>query len=260
MNTTSIVKSGLRSIKSGLRRLANAPEPRYLELITIPIAECRHYCGFRYGSAAFNPYENYVVGLHRGADVAQLRARFDDHVRHFRPRTFGEMLGVVFSNPIPLWHYPWDPEPDANGGWWPDPDDVSDIMTQFAPDGIRRSHVKNEYAWLERAYEAIGRDGYRPGTFGYIDVFELRDATGAAAFIVKDGNHRLSALAAFGHTDVIVTRDRRQVYDVRAFADWPQVTRGVYSATDATVLIDAYIHGVDCPPRAPQPAVILEDR
>src|SRR5205807_425920 len=143
---------GLRFIKGRLRRLTVPPQPDQLDLITVPINCCRHYCGYRYGSSAFNPYENYIVGLHRQCDVAALRADFDDYLRHFRPRTFGDLFGISFSNPIALWVYPWDESPDSHGGWWAKPEDVGDIMTQFCDEGIRRSHINDEYHWLERAY------------------------------------------------------------------------------------------------------------
>jgi hypothetical protein len=102
------VTSGLRSIKGRIRRLIDGPREPRPDLVSVPIDRCRHYNGYKYGSSAFNPYENYIVGLHRGVDRAVLRQRFEDFILHFRPRHFGELLQTQLSNVVPLWVYPWD--------------------------------------------------------------------------------------------------------------------------------------------------------
>src|SRR5688572_9387529 len=85
----TVVTSGLRSIKSRLRRLIDGPREPRPQLVSVPIDRCRHYNGYKYGSSTFNPYENYIVGMHRGLDRDVLRDRFEDFLRYFRPRDFG---------------------------------------------------------------------------------------------------------------------------------------------------------------------------
>lgn len=254
------VTSGLRSIKGRIRRLIDRPiEPRP-ELLSIPIDRCRHYNGYKYGSSAFNPYENYIVGLQQGVDRAVLRARFEDFLQHFRPRHLGELLQVPLSRPVPMWVYPWDARAPIrpNGGWIETAAAVEDIITHFSEQGIQRSKIAGEYFWLERAFDTIAAEGYRPEQFSYIDVLELRDGADSV-YIVKDGNHRLSSLVAFGRTHVAVSRDANEIVDLSRCARWPHVVSGLYSVADARALVRAYFEGVTGFPRAAVPAAILNE-
>ena len=253
------VTSGLRSIKGRLRRLVDRPRRPRVEALPIPIDRCRHYNGYKYGSSSFNPYETYIVGLHQGVDRSVLRGRFEDFLQHFRPRDLGELLQVPLSRTVPMWVYPWDARAPIrpNGGWLETAASVEDIITHFSEQGIQRSKIACEYFWLERAFDTIGSMGYQPDAFSYINVLELRDG-GDSVYIVKDGNHRLSSLAAFGHTHVVVSRDANETVDVRQCHTWPHVVSGLYSAADARALFRAYFTGVVDFPRAAVPAAILE--
>jgi len=256
----TVVTSGLRSIKGRIRRLIVRDQKPRTDLLTVPIERCRHYNGYKYGSSAFNPYENYIVGLHRGVDRAVLRDRFEDFLLHFRPRDLGELLQVPLAHKVPMWVYPWDANAPVrpNGGWVDKVTDVPDIITHFCEEGVRRSKITGEYFWLERAYDTIATMGYQPRRFSYITVFELRDGA-QSVFIVKDGNHRLGSLAAFGHTHVLVERDRRNIIDVSHHARWPHVISGRYSPGDAVALFRTYFRGVDDFARAAVPATLLDD-
>jgi hypothetical protein len=253
------VTSRLRSIKGRIRRLIDRDQKPRTELLTVPIDRCRHYNGYKYGSAAFNPYENYIIGLHHGVSLEVLRDGFEGFLRYFRPRDLGELLQVPLSTTVPMWVYPWDAYAPIrpNGGWIDEPSNVIDIITHFSEHGILRSKIDREYFWLEGAYQAISTMGYQPSQFSYITVFELRDG-GESVFIVKDGNHRLSSLVAFGHTHVLVARDKRDIIDVSKHAGWPHVVSGLYSPADAAALFRKYFRGVDDFPRSATPATILD--
>src|SRR5688572_26666666 len=101
--------------------------------ILVPINECVHYCAFRYGCGAFNPYENYAFALTRGEPVVEARERFVDFLRHYRPRTLGEALGLELTRDYGLWQFPWLKGVRASNGiphgWADDPDDFPDIIT-----------------------------------------------------------------------------------------------------------------------------------
>ena len=251
--------SGLRSIKGRLRRLIIRDQKPRLEILSIPIERCRHYNGYKYGSSAFNPYENYIVGIHQGTDRGVLRDRFEDFLLHFRPRDFGELLQVPLANRVPMWVYPWDARTASppNGGWLNDVDSVPDILTHFCEAVIQRSKIDGEYFWLERAYTTIATVGYQPRQFSYVTVRELRDGV-KSVYIVKDGNHRLSALAALGHKDVIVVRDQRETIDVAQYATWPLVVSRLYTPGDALALCHAYFNGVASFDRTNTPAGVLD--
>jgi hypothetical protein len=214
--------------------------------VAIPIDRCRHYNGYKYGSSTFNPYEQYIVGMHRGVDRAVLR-------------DLGELLQVRLSRQVPMWVYPWDPRAPIrpNGGWLETADSIDDIITHFSEQGIQRSKILGEYFWLERALDTISTSGYQPERFSYIDVLELRDGD-ESVFVVKDGNHRLSSLVAHGQTEVVVSLDDNETIDVARRGRWPHVVSGLYSADDALALTRAYFRGVEGFPRAAVPAAILE--
>jgi len=254
------VTSGLRSIKGRIRRLIDGPREPRLRLVSIPIDRCRHYNGYKYGSSAFNPYENYIVGLQQGVDRGVLRERFEDFLQYFRPRDLGALLQVPLSRPVPMWAYPWDDKAPIrpHGGWLETAASVEDIITHFSEQGIQRSKIAGEYFWLERAFDTIRQTGYQPERFSYINVLELRDGS-ESVYIVKDGNHRLSSLVAFGHTQVVVSLDLNETVDLGKCARWPRVVSGLYSAADARALARAYFNGIGDFPRAAAPAVILEE-
>jgi hypothetical protein len=253
------VTSGLRSIKGRIRRLIDGPREPRPRLVSIPIDRCRHYNGYKYGSAAFNPYENYIVGMQQGVDRTVLRSRFEDFLMHFRPRDLGELLQVPLSRKVPMWVYPWDARAPIrpNGGWIDTAAAIEDIITHFSEQGIQRSKIAGEYFWLERAFETIAAQGYRPEQFSYINVLELRDGN-ESVYIVKDGNHRLSSLVAIGHTHVVVSLDGNETVDLARCERWPHVISGLYSPADARALVRRYLRGVGGFRRSSTPATILD--
>lgn len=230
-----------------------------LETIIIPINQCRHYCGFRYGSDSFNPYENYILALNGGAPLKVIRERFEDFLRFYRPRSFGDVFGLRLPLHIPLWVYPWEHGNQfrSDQGWMKELDQVPDIITHFCELGIKRSRIEEEYTWLERAHKVISTRGYQPEIYGYITVFELKD-TDQSIYIVKDGNHRLSTLVALGHNQVCVKRISAECVDREQCRSWPQVVNGNYLLEDALAIFDIYLKGVDGFIRSKIPAMIQE--
>lgn len=259
----AIKRSGLRSILERVRRkLRRILIPSFqtpYQLIRVSTDRCRHYCGFRYGSNSFNPYENYIVGLHKGIPHELLRRNLEDFLLHFRPRDFGSLLNLQFANSIPLWLYPWSSTTGINptNGWCESPKDVPDIITHFSKQGILRTRIDEEYFWLERAYESITEKGYQPQEFGFIQVQELRSETDSV-YIVRDGNHRLSALVAMGFSEVVVQHNPFDKIDGSQYRSWTQVLRGIYTPEEALSLFNVYFVGVDGYARSNTPARIID--
>jgi hypothetical protein len=224
----------------------------------VAIADCVHFCGFRYGRDDFNPYENYITGLAAGEPATQLRDRFVDFILHYRPRHLGEALGVVTLKPIPLWLLPWKSwlKLLRPGAWQESTACVLDILTYFTPRGVEWHRIEEEFSWMERALATIREPGYRPEHFGYIEVFELR-AVGFSRFLVLDGNHRLGALHALGHQRVMVRqRPFHRARRTQALL-WPLVLSGHVPHLDALAIFDGYIAGNHSPHRAEAPAALL---
>jgi hypothetical protein len=158
-----------RKIKTSLVAALNAV---MTDVISIPVKQCRHYCGFKYGSNSFNPYENYIIGLHKKKSVDKLRKDFEDFLMFYRPQNFGEVFNIEFSKDIPLWLYPWQGGCDFNpsNGWLEDINKVPDIITHFCKQGIKKSRIDEEYFWLEQAYYLMFKIGYQPKKILYSSI------------------------------------------------------------------------------------------
>ncbi|CAK0763329.1 conserved hypothetical protein [Gammaproteobacteria bacterium] len=224
----------------------------------ISIADCVHFCGFRYGHNEFNPYENYLVDLADGKPADALRERFIDFIRYYRPQDLGEAIGVATTRSIPLWLLPWKSwlKLYRPGGWQESVKNVDDILTCFSPMGVEWQRIESEFNWLERAFTTIHDHDYLPDQYGYIEVFELY-AGELSRFLVIDGNHRLCALHALGRKRVQVRQSRFFSANRRCARFWPLVLSGHIPYCDAVAIFDGYIQGNLTPHRAAVPCTIL---
>lgn len=231
-----------------LRRLrgAKAAAPVYDEL-EIPLASCVRYTGFRFGCQEFNPLENRARDLHHGGSFLGSRRNFVEFLRYYRPRGMAEALGIELREHCPLWAYPWWKIPEdrlsSEYGWFENPEDGPDIITHFSDAGILAHRIDQEFFWQEQALWMIGKHGYRSDRYSHIEVCELRRPGHQSAFIVLDGNHRISALSALGQESVRVLRDRGLVIHEDRLADWPGVRSGRVRPDDAHAIFMAYFRG-----------------
>lgn len=226
--------------------------------VTVPIRACVHYGAFRYGCEEPHPYETYARRLVRDRDRAGARAWFVDFLQHYRPRNLGEALGVKLSTPHGLWHYPWEKRLPADNGWFDDPLGFPDIVTQYCAEGILWFRIEQEFFWLERSIYSIRRFDYRPEPANPISARQLVRADGATAYLVLDGNHRLSALVALGYTTVELSYFPHAAVREQDLADWPQVRNGTFTAEDAQAILGAYFTGNQNVRTTGTPAPLLE--
>lgn len=241
------------------RRLREWLEPWLVRTETVPVASCVHFCGFRYGRQEFNPYENYATALASGADVRVARERFVEFLRHYRPRNFGEALGLELERSHELWDFPWAPSRPAGAGWREAPDDVPDILTHFSAQGILRTRIDEEFSWLEQSLASIREHGYQPQRYdGDIEAWKLVATGGEARYLILDGNHRLSALAALGRHQVAVRFRWRMTVSEDRLPRWTRVAAGGYSAADARRVFRGYFTGNPRPRTTETPAPIIE--
>jgi hypothetical protein len=223
---------------------------------TVPVRDCVHYCGFRYGRGEFNPYEQYIRGILSGVPRATLRADLRDFLVHFRPKDLGEALSVPLERPPPLWQLPWRRiDATTPRGWRDTAAEIPDVLTHFSVQGVPEQRIIDEHGWLEGAWAAIGREGYQPERYSYIRAFELQGEA-RSAYLVADGNHRLSCLAAMGQDKVKVILAPVRTARRRLSAIWPAVREGRIAEADALRIFDAYFRGNPTPHRAPTPATV----
>ncbi|MES2696144.1 MAG: ParB/Srx family N-terminal domain-containing protein [Verrucomicrobiota bacterium] len=223
----------------------------------VPLAKCVHYGAFRYGRSEPHPYETYNRTLAQG-NRREARAWFIDFLRHYRPADFGAALGVDLERKHGLWHYPWLKAQPADNGWFDDPVGYPDIVTQFCLEGILWFRIEQEFFWLERSFYSIRRNGYRPELGDPIVAWRLVRRDGETAFLILDGNHRISALAALGHETVEVNYLPSFSVREEVAARWPQVANGNYSENEARTVFNAYFEGNSRWRTTTQPAALLE--
>lgn len=223
----------------------------------VAIADCVHFCAYRYGRGETNPYEQYAMGLAGELPLSVVRERFVEYLRGYRPRHLGEALGVVLSQTYPLWYLPWR-RPEQVGeirGWSGCAGSVVDVMTHFSDEGIPRSVVEQEFGWHESAFAAIARGGYRPRRYSYIVARELRGHR--SAYLLTDGNHRLSAMSALGVKTVELKLPLCTTVNRTEVAKWPLVRAGLMTRGDALAVFDAYLSGNIAPVRSEMPARVI---
>ncbi len=231
-----------------IRRLERAFNPgRFLE---VPIKDCFTYGGFRYGRGEYNPYESYLIDLEQGCPVHEVRKRFVEFIRYYRPRNFGEALGVSdLSKEYPLWRFPWDSfrkkNFNLNSGWSSDIESSPDILTHFAYQGVPFYRIEGEFSWLEGALYRMRHYGYKPEEHGsYIAVRPLVAENGETRFLVENGNHRISALSALGHRSVFAYQPffSHAVHEKQC-RRWCAVRKGYFEVSDALKIFKAYFEG-----------------
>jgi len=228
----------LKFIRSTIKKIL----PRSIK--DIPINECVHYCGFRYGGNGYNPYQTYIVELSKGIPKLECREKFTDFLKHYRPKNMGEALGITLTNYVPLWSYPWNKIGskdflDKRNKWLADPNDCPDILTHFSDKGILEFRVLEEFVWLEKAYYLIKKNGYIPKEYkNYAEVIRFISADGHSRYLVIDGNHRISALHALGVKNIRAIV-RSTIYE-KGSDKWYGVRKNLISKKDASKIFNAY--------------------
>jgi hypothetical protein len=211
--------------------------------LVVPIKQCVHYCGFRYGLGDYNPYETYITGLHEKKGDVEINERFLQFLKYYRPTHFGEALGVLLSKVYPLWQYPWASKFDPSyNAFDMEPSLIPDIITHFSKKGIPVKIIENEFAALKAAYHSIANEGYQPHKYGYAEVLCLKNGE-KTSFILLDGNHRVGALSALGFKHVEALLYMRNVINRKDVKKWPGVKNGFYTEEDALKIFDVYFSG-----------------
>ena len=216
--------------------------------IEVPIKNCVHFCGFRYGHGDYNPYESYATRLHYGENLDAIRDQFIDFLQYYRPRHMGQALGISLSRNYPLWLYPWKRFPRAkyslSNGWFEEPSNPPDILTHFSDRGILWPRIREEMSWIEQAYVSIKNEGYKPRLHrSYVMVREFRRKDNSSAYLVLDGNHRVSAMSSLSFKNILCKRFRFDVVHEEKIGSWFGVRKGYYERRDALLIFTAYFIG-----------------
>ncbi len=206
----------------------------------IPVKECVHFRGFRYGGFGNNIYEDYILGLANNIKITQLRSVFTKRVLAYRGNDFSSALNIKLSRKYTPWIYPWTlralrKSPFQNYS----PAENPDIICHYSPEGILTSHINREFFWLERAYKAISSGGYKPESYGYINLACLSNKT-EKRYLALDGNHRLSAVHALGISKIKANVIYPFLWNKRMSKIWPGVISNNFSHEDAITIFERY--------------------
>lgn len=209
-------------------------------IVKIPIKECIHYCGFMYGNNVYNPYETYVIGIANNEDIITLRKQFIQFLMYYRPCNCADALDINLSRDIALWTYPWDEISkdclfDTTRYWFNDLNGIVDLLTHFSNKGILSYRIDEEFTWLERALFTITNKGFLPDH--YTKVLHLKKKN-KNAYLVLDGNHRISALTALG-IDTVPAKIEKIVSEEN-IENWFAVKNGFLSIDNALNIFNAY--------------------
>ncbi len=222
----------------------------------IPIDQCVHYCAFRYGHNEYNPLETYLCDIQAHVPLIHARWKFIHFLLHYRPCHMGEALGLDYlSRNYPMWRYPWDvidPSTPCKA-WSHSPHSCPDILTHFCESGILSLRIDEEFLWGERVLSSIAAHGYnlnqsrepcaRFSSYSPITTFELRRCDGRSAYLLLDGNHRVSALSALGQKTVTVEQPVTHIACEKDCEQWYGVKMGLYTKEDALRIFHAYFEG-----------------
>lgn len=238
----------MKKIKKVIRSiLGRKSTTNQYEKLEISLNSCVHYTGFRYGVSGFNPLENSAFDHYKGLPLLEVRRRFVEFLRYYRPCHLGDALGISLDRRCPLWAYPWRVLSDADRsptyGWHDKPEEIDDIITHYSKNGILSYLIDREFFWQERALRSIMENSYRPEHYSYVRTLELRRNDHTSAYILLDGNHRVSALSAMGCKSLVVLRDKSMTILESNIEEWPEVRSGRMSTKDAKSIFDAYFKG-----------------
>ncbi len=226
----------------------------------VPIKNCVHYCGFKYGGQQYHPYETTIERFKREPENADaIKKQFIDFLKYYRPRYFNDAFDITLSKKYPLWTYPWHQHANHSYGnnWVSDPDDINDIITHFSEEGIPSYKIDREFFWMTRALKQMA-EGYRPEQYSYIEAFKFERKDGHPAYLLLDGNHRVSALHALGETHVNILIKPASIVREHEVYKWPGVKNKTFTANDALALFNNYFDGRVCLKTSETPAQVLD--
>jgi hypothetical protein len=241
-----LIKNNVRRLKDGLsRRLLRAKKQLTTCEAEILISQCVHYGAFRYGCGDYNPYEAYLRDLRQRVPIQIARQRFIAFLMHYRPTHLAEALGTTkLTRQYPLLTFPWNRGAvERSRGFCLSPDLCPDLLTHFNSDGISSFRIEEEFVWLERALDSIATEGYQPKDYTFVETVKFTRQDGQTAYLVLNGNHRISALAALEYKTVKVTYKTREVVREDNIENWPRVSSGLFTLEDALLVFQAYFAG-----------------
>ncbi len=224
---------------------------------------CVHLSGQRYDGDPPPAPVRYLRALLDGEPVLQVRRVLIDHLRCYRPGDLAEALGLdALEGTHRDWIYPWErPRPRhsvVKKMWHERTDQLPGVLYHFSADGIPTELLDAEFTLFEAALESLRSEGYRPTRHrDPVRVQALVEGGRALRFIVLDGHHRVTAMAALGRSSFdAICRPADDVI-LEQLPRWYGVRRGAFSSADAQKIFAGYARGPLRAAPASEPASLL---
>jgi hypothetical protein len=206
-------------------------------VLLVPLDKVRYPGGRRYTVDEHHFLQYYDGGL------PALRRFYEQHQprdmveAHFLPTTGGTKLPKCASG------VPWFREPEraeGKGEWGLGPEHG---VQAYGPVSERK--LKLEAARLDAVLASIRKHGFRPDLGGRPMGYFLLRRSGAWAFVIRVGFHRVAAMAHLGHgsIEVVFHPAMPRCIDEADVAEWPMVRDGVMRPEEALAIFAQYFPG-----------------
>ena len=224
---------------SDLKRLLRSRRIRPI----MPLGKVSGYRFTRFGPGGKSPHQDIAALYLATGSRDEVRRYLVAHLEGFRPKSLAETLfnsngpdlePLNDLSPLTKLH-PWDPVIQISTGY------LGQGTGTFGP--VSMENVEKECDRFTRSIDSIVRHGYRPEAYsrGFISgymVFLGDDYR----FVVRNGLHRLGALAALGVPEfaVSLTDHQPSAVDCNDVDDWVHVRSGFCSRQIALRLARRY--------------------
>ena len=224
----------------------------------VPVSQCCDAARFSYGSEGWSPFVATVREYGAGKHTTYEGSILERYYERFRPQTNLELFAGLDAKDHPLAQYPWSrlsirakrprlpwqltpiPEHEPRPGPRRPP-----LKWGYGP--MPAAEGRAQFARFTRTYDSIKRHGYRPtgAPDGEIRGYFLRGEGGDYRFVVRDGLHRMTALAVLGHEHVRVKfrLHYARTIDLADLANWPEVRRGAVDPALAKLIFLTFFEG-----------------
>jgi len=207
----------------------------------VEIEKCAGYRFPRFGPGGAHPLQ-LAAALYAKSGSTDAATRFlYDEIAKFRPMTLAQSLfdsnearyAPLNTLPALTIFHPWNRKMQVVSGFLGQGSDTYKAVS--------RAKLAAKVKALTTLVDSLARLGYRPEEFGFVrGYFLLRNSE--YRFLLTEGTHRVSSLAALGYERIEVRLARRQaaVVDVADVDRWPHVRSGYCSRVLALQLVSRY--------------------
>ncbi|MEX0772063.1 MAG: hypothetical protein WD038_02790 [Balneolales bacterium] len=219
-------------------------EPAFL----VPISKIRYPGGIRYDYKSHHFIQYYTDGISALFHYYRNHQPKNIFEKHFLP-TPANFDSQLIEN-IKTWHLivPWlfNQDQEVQKG-----EKGLELKHGYQYHGpVSNQKVELEASRLDSVLESIKRNGFKPETFsGYPSGYFLIDLKGEWVFLIREGMHRVAALAHLGYKSIPVQfkENYPRIINQSGCSEWPMLKKGYLSKSEVSDIFMHYMKGVSVP-------------